>query len=164
MQTTPAKTSKSIRKRDPEYKREKQRERRRDEVKYQAELKKNRERAAAKCQGNLELALKKRKEKNEKQKQRDRAKKLKKQQDMEHKQAMLDDIKAEQLNPLIIEIDPNMTAAEKKRSYQLQLQAIHDQIDLDRYGPEGKPKYESIEEFHFCNEGIHGKNINKLEA
>ena len=36
---------------------------------------------------------------------------------MEHKQAMLDDIKAEQLNPLNIEIDLNMTAAEKRRSY-----------------------------------------------
>ena len=77
---------------------------------------------------------------------------------------MLDDIKAEQLNPLNIEIDLNMTAAEKRRSYQLQLQAIYDQIELDRYGPEGKPKFESPEEFLFYSEGNRNKNIKKLEA
>ena len=77
---------------------------------------------------------------------------------------MLDDIKAEQLDPLNIEIDLNMTAAQKRRSYQLQLQAIHNQIELDRYGPEGKPKFESPEEFLSYSEGNRYKNIKKLEA
>ena len=53
---------------------------------------------------------------------------------------MLDEIEEEELNPLNIETDPTMKAAEKERSIQLQLEKIYDTIEEKRYGLQGKPK------------------------
>ena len=39
-----------------------------------------------------------------------------------------------------------------------------EEIEVKRYGPEGKPLYDSIEEFHFCNEGRRHNNMKKMEA
>ena len=77
---------------------------------------------------------------------------------------MLDEIEEEELNPMNIVVDPRLGKRAQEESYQIQNQNILDRIDEKRYGPEGKPKFESIEEFHFCNEGVHGKNVQKMEA
>ena len=100
----PAKCSKPIRKRDPEYILKNKRKNRKDPAKWQTELEKNKERRIAKAKTNPDLTLKQRRQKAEKEKERRRAKKLKKQEEMEHKQQMLEDIENEELDPMNIQL------------------------------------------------------------
>ena len=59
---------------------------------------------------------------------------------------MLDDIEAEKLNPLNIQVPTHLSQRAQEDSYQIQLRKIHDKIEEKRYGPEGKPVYEDIDE------------------
>ena len=67
---------------------------------------------------------------------------------MEQRQQMLDDIKAEELNPLNIKVPSHLSQRAKEESYQIQLKKIHEKIDEERYGPEGKPVYEDCCDFY----------------
>ena len=67
---------------------------------------------------------------------------------MEHKQQMLDDIEAEELNPLNIQVPSYLSKKAQEESYQIQLGKIHEKIDEKRYGPEGKPRYNDCCDFY----------------
>ena len=77
---------------------------------------------------------------------------------------MLDDIKDEKLNPLNIHIDPKMSSPKRDFAYKRQVNKILQDIEDERYGPLGKPMWDSIEEFQLCNEGRYNNNMKKKEA
>ena len=65
---------------------------------------------------------------------------------MKHRQQMLDDVEDEALNPLNIQVPSHLSQRAQEDSYQIQLRKIYEIIEEKRYGPEGKPVYEDIDE------------------
>ena len=61
---------------------------------------------------------------------------------------MLDDIEAEELDPLNIQLPLHLSQRAQDESYKIQLQKIHDRLDEKRYGPEGKPRYEDCCDYY----------------
>jgi len=73
---------------------------------------------------------------------------------------MLEDIEEENFNPMNIVIDSSLSKRAQEESYQLQNKKLLEQIDKKRYGPEGKPVYEDIDEEVYCMMARSRKTVN----
>ena len=73
---------------------------------------------------------------------------------------MLEDIEDEELNPMNIIIDHTLSKRAQEQSYQIQNKKLLDQIEKKRYGPEGKPVYEDIDEEVYCMMARSRKAVN----